>query len=60
MGRLGALSPLGILNRGYSIARDQKSGKIIKDANVLKKDSLLRTRLMKGEIVSRVLEIVNN
>ena len=60
MGRLGALSPLGILNRGYSIVTDKKSGKIIKDANVLKKDSILRTRLMKGEVVSRVLEIVTS
>ncbi|MGB2705259.1 MAG: exodeoxyribonuclease VII large subunit [Candidatus Omnitrophota bacterium] len=56
VGRLDALSPLGVLNRGYSITMRKKDGKIVKDANVLKKNELIKTKLAKGEVISRVEE----
>ena len=56
-GKLNALSPLGILNRGYSITLKEKSHKIVKNANLLRKKDLIRTKLAKGEILSRVEEL---
>ncbi|OGW74827.1 MAG: exodeoxyribonuclease VII large subunit [Omnitrophica bacterium RBG_13_46_9] len=53
-GKLEALSPLGILNRGYSITMREKDNQIIKDASTLREKELMRTRLGKGEFVSRV------
>jgi len=59
LGKLEALSPLAILKRGYSITMTEKDGHIVKDANSLKEKDMIRTKLAKGEIVSRVEEIVN-
>jgi len=55
--KLEGLSPLGILSRGYSITMQEKDGKVIKEASKLKKKDLIRTRLQKEEIISRVEEI---
>lgn len=55
-GKLDALSPLAILNRGYSITLRKKDGEVLKDAGVLKKRELIKTKLAKGEIISRVEE----
>ena len=57
-GKLEALSPLGILNRGYSITTKEESGKILRLANAVEKESLIRTKLARGEIVSKVKEVV--
>ena len=51
-GKLGALSPLGILKRGYSITLKDQA--VIKDAGKLKKDDIIKTKLAKGEVVSKV------
>ncbi|MFC1576400.1 exodeoxyribonuclease VII large subunit [Candidatus Omnitrophota bacterium] len=56
-GKLDALSPLGILNRGYSITMTERAGKIIKDTKAIKKKDLIKTKLSKGEILSRVEEV---
>jgi len=56
-GKLEALSPLGILNRGYSITMSGRNDMILKDASALKKQDLIKTKLSKGEIVSRVEEL---
>ena len=53
-GKLNALSPLGILNRGYSITTMEKNGKIVKDSKRVNKKDIIRTRLAKGEIISEV------
>ena len=52
--KLEALSPLGILARGYSITIQEKNGKIIKNAENLKKNDRIRTKFAKGEITSKV------
>ena len=59
-GKLGALSPLSILNRGYSITMKKENGEIIKDASSLKKRDFIKTKLAKGEIISKVEEIEKN
>ncbi|MBI3333769.1 MAG: exodeoxyribonuclease VII large subunit [Candidatus Omnitrophica bacterium] len=55
-GRLNALSPLAVLDRGYSITFNEK-GQILKEAGSVKPGQTLRTRLHQGEIKSRVESI---
>lgn len=52
--RLGALNPLAVLARGYSITTDE-NGKPISNSEDAKPGDVIRTRLQKGEIESRVL-----
>lgn len=52
--RLVALSPLNILERGYSITIDNKSGQVIKDARKVSISSVLTTLLARGKIESTV------
>ena len=55
-GKLAALSPLGILKRGYSITLD-KNGKVVRDSGELKKSDIIKTKLAKGEVVSKVEDV---
>lgn len=55
-GRLNALSPLAVLERGYSISRRLPDMKIIKDASDIEKGRQLNVKLHKGELVCRVEE----
>lgn len=52
--KLKALNPTAILERGYSITMRDTDGSIIKNADELKDKDLIRTKLAKGEITSRV------
>ena len=56
VGKLNVLSPLNILNRGYSIT-SIASGRILKETKNIKVDDLITTRLCKGEIKSKVKSI---
>ncbi|MDO8535888.1 MAG: exodeoxyribonuclease VII large subunit [Candidatus Omnitrophota bacterium] len=56
--KLEALSPLSILNRGYSITKRLPEGSVLKDAGMLKSGDLVETRLGSGKFKSRVEEIV--
>ncbi len=51
-GKLETLSPLSVLERGYSITF--MDGEVVKDAGFLKKGDRLTTRLARGEVASRV------
>ncbi len=53
-GKLKALNPTSILARGYSITMKAEDGRIIKDAKEVKDKDIIKTKLAKGEIVSRV------
>jgi len=57
-GKMEALSPLAILNRGYSITTRVPAGVIVKDAAELKRDDEIETRLGKGVVRSRVETII--
>jgi exodeoxyribonuclease VII large subunit len=55
MARLNALSPLAVLNRGYSIVENE-TGIILRDAENAKPDERVKIRLARGTIEARVLE----
>ena len=50
---LDALSPLGVLQRGYAIAQDA-SGKLLQDAAAVARGDEIRVRLAKGKLSARV------
>lgn len=58
--KLSALSPLNILGRGYSITFKLPENLILKDVRALKPGDIIKTRLHKGEAVSKVTEVVEN
>lgn len=55
-GRLNALSPLAILERGYSVSFNEK-GDIIKDARKVAIGDFVRMRLSKGSLISKVTAV---
>lgn len=55
--RLGALSPLSILSRGYSLSMLLPQGEILKDAAQLKPGDQLKTILHQGAFTSLVQEV---
>jgi exodeoxyribonuclease VII large subunit len=50
---LDALSPLGVLQRGYAIAQDA-SGRLLRDATTVSQGDAVRVRLAKGKLNARV------
>ncbi|MGE5302469.1 MAG: exodeoxyribonuclease VII large subunit [Alphaproteobacteria bacterium] len=54
--RLNALSPLAVLDRGYSIAHQWPQGTIVKDGAALNVGDLLRVTFAKGKSLCRVEE----
>ncbi len=52
-GRLNALSPLGVLSRGYAIAFDEK-GRAVRDAGSLSEGDQVEVRVRKGRFQARV------
>lgn len=54
--KLSGLSPLNILSRGYSITFKMPAGEIIKDAAALKSGDVIKTKIHKGEVLSKVME----
>ena len=52
--QLEALSPLGVLTRGYSLTR-RGDGALLRSAADVAPGEIIRTRLAEGEILSRVL-----
>jgi len=53
---LDALSPLGVLQRGYAIAQDA-SGKLVRDAAMVKPGDAVSVRLAKGKLGTRIERI---
>ncbi|MFQ5870290.1 MAG: exodeoxyribonuclease VII large subunit [Candidatus Zixiibacteriota bacterium] len=54
--RLGSLSPLGVLERGYSIVYRMPDRHIVKDGSSVKRGDLLRITFARGSSLSRVEE----
>ena len=55
MAQLDALSPLAVLNRGFSIAENER-GEILRDAKNVKANEKVKIRLARGTIEARVTE----
>ena len=55
--RLNALSPDGVLARGYSITTDADSGAVIRSASQTERDRRVRIRLSAGRIEARVEDV---
>jgi len=55
--KLSSLSPLNILSRGYSITFKMPGEEIIKENKTLKEGDIIKTRLHRGEILSKVTEV---
>jgi len=55
--RLVALSPDGVLARGYSITQDAESGAVIRAATQTSRERRVRIRLGKGRLGARVDEV---
>ena len=53
-GRLESLSPLAVLRRGYSLTFTQPEDRLLRKVSAARPGTLLRTRLAKGEVFSRV------
>jgi exodeoxyribonuclease VII large subunit len=51
--RLRLLGPEQVLARGYSITMDAANGKVLRDATQVKSGQRLKTRLKKGEVLSK-------
>lgn len=58
--KLSSLSPLSILGRGYSITFKMPDGVIVKEASSLHPGDCMKTRLHKGEFLSKVTEVKEN
>lgn len=56
VGRLGTLSPLAVLERGYSIAHKMPEEMLIKDSHSIKIGDLLRITFARGKSICRVEE----
>ena len=55
MASLDALSPLAVLNRGYSIVKNER-GEILRDAENIKSNEQVEIRLARGTIKAKVLK----
>jgi exodeoxyribonuclease VII large subunit len=55
-GKLDALSPLGVLGRGYALARRADDGRILRSASDVRAGDGVRVDLARGSLVARVLE----
>lgn len=53
--RLRLLSPEQVLARGYSITREESTGRILRRANEVREGATVRTRLHSGELRSKVI-----
>ncbi len=60
LGKLQTLSPLAVLERGYSIARVLPSKQVIRRASDLKVASRVNVKVHRGEFIARVEEIREN
>ncbi len=56
--RLNALSPLNVLDRGYSITTSNKTGKAVTSSHQVNKGDTVRIRLAKGQLDATVDETI--
>lgn len=57
VGKLNSLSPLAVLERGYSITMGLPKGDVLKDIKFIKRGDRVKTKLRKGAFISKVERI---
>ncbi|QDT38571.1 exodeoxyribonuclease VII large subunit [Stratiformator vulcanicus] len=57
---LDALSPLGVLRRGYSVTTRCESGQVVRDASYVEVDATIETRLASGKLISRIEQVIKS
>ena len=57
-GKLSALNPLSIMDKGYSISSINQE--IITDVTKVKVEDIMTTKLKNGEIKSKIFEVIEN
>jgi len=57
VGKIHSLSPLAVLERGYSITQDARSGAVVRSASDLKVGQTIVTRVARGQATSKVESI---
>lgn len=55
VGQLHALSPLGVLARGYAVVSDGK-GRVLKSAGEISPGEMVHIRLQEGGLTAQVIE----
>lgn len=58
LGKLESLSPLSVLQRGYSITRKLPSLKILRDSSEVKKGDQVEVRLYRGALTCKVEKVI--
>lgn len=58
--KITSLNPLNILSRGYSVTFSLPGNEIVKEAHSVKAGDVIRTRVHKGEFLSKITEIVKD
>lgn len=56
-GKLHSLSPLAVLERGYTITQDSRTLKVIRSAGQVRDSQLIATKFVDGTVTSRVEQI---
>ncbi len=56
--KITSLNPLNILSRGYSVTFRLPGNEIVKEAHSVKAGDVIKTRLHKGELLSKVTDII--
>jgi exodeoxyribonuclease VII large subunit len=59
-GRLQTLNPLAVLERGYSLTQRSTDEAIVRDSRQVQPGDEIRTRLAKGQLISRVIEALDD
>lgn len=57
LGKLEAANPREVLERGFSIVVDERTGKVVRDAGTLEVGGALNIRMLRGSAVARTEEI---
>jgi exodeoxyribonuclease VII large subunit len=57
LGKLEAANPREVLERGFSIVVDERTGKVVRDAGALEVGGALNIRMLRGSAVARTEEI---
>jgi exodeoxyribonuclease VII large subunit len=59
-GKIASMSPLAVLERGYSITRKLPEGWVVRSCREVKEGDQVSVRLARGEVECRVEKVLGN